>query len=68
MSAVCFCLPPASSSTSMVTSLMFGPSADPCQRPVSSQSKFRIWSPAPAAIRAARPSSDMPATLRTTAA
>ena len=59
---------PSRSSTSIVTSLMLGPTDDPCQRPVSSHSTFSSDRPARLTMSTARSFSGIAATLRTTAA
>jgi hypothetical protein len=58
---------PSTDTTSIVTSLMFGPTDEPCQRPVSSHRTFMSWRPWRDASACASPSDTMSATRWTTA-
>ena len=58
--------PPSPETTSMVTSLMFGPTDEPWNRPVSSQSTSRSWRPWRAASACTSPSLVILATRPTT--
>ncbi len=61
-----FFAPRSSETTSIVTSLMFGPTEEPCQRPVSSHMTFTSERPWPVARVWSAPSETMPATRSTT--